>query len=203
MSQNLPHHYHQVSPTFTSSSTLLMEPFVAPLLATPSWPRQFGNLTRSVSSATATSGSEHSSSTKRGRDSFSESTVDGDDDDMFDEDFSDVVPSACYVVEEGTMKKTRQNSYVAPRKVSDSFLSAMGSIAAASTATTNALTKDANQDSATAMNRVPVRRQLSASKLDPFLSFTSRQDSFHGNVAGNDCSNMDVDESTRPRSMSF
>jgi len=78
-------------------------------------------------------------------------------------------------------KRTRDISYIAPRKIPNTFTSAVGSLAVSSMGSGGG-TLDRNR-------RVSFRRQLSGSKVESFL--------------GGDHDAMDVETETRPRSMSF
>jgi hypothetical protein len=95
-------------------------------------------------------------------------------------------------VQQQAAKRSRLATYTPPRQVpKNTFLSAMGSLAVAGAGANGPPSAAANGDGGGGAARVPVRRQLSGSKLEGFL----------GN---HDC--MEVDESTdatRPRSMSF
>ena len=148
---------------------------------------------RSLTSSLSSTASEYSHS-KRSRDS-SESTLDGD---FFD--LQQAIPAVCSLPtmtdvrqedqSSSPTKRNRPNTYIAPRKVPQTFLSAMGSLA-------NNSTRPADSSG---FQRVPMRRQLSASKLDPYLS----RHSHHGGDNNMMLDDTDMDmEATRPRSMSF
>jgi hypothetical protein len=177
---------------------------------------------RSLSSSTGSS--DHS--TKRSRDDLSEaSSLDGDTFDLSNSGHGNTYPSSCMVPsmypaassssyhqsQQCTTKKTRPNTYIAPRKVSHTFLSSMGSLAACTGTIIQGqpcftYNNNKNDTAATASShRVPHRRQLSASKLDPFLSRHSHHGTYHSDnnitMSADNDSDMDVEE--RPRSMSF
>lgn len=108
-----------------------------------------------------------------------------------DSESSDVSSySICQPAQQQATKKSRGNAYVAPRKVPKSFVSEVGSLAAATVAQdTRGLNSTGTSTLGSSMMRVHLRRQLSGGKLDPFLG---------------DHDAMDVDASdSRPRSMSF
>ncbi|GAX15501.1 hypothetical protein FisN_8Lh199 [Fistulifera solaris] len=80
-------------------------------------------------------------------------------------------------------KKVRPNDYIAPRKIPTTFTSTMGSLVGGDVSTLPWTGGEGNR-------RIHLRKQLSGSKLEGFLS--SETDA------------MDVDPAeTRPRSMSF
>jgi len=117
-----------------------------------------------TSSAIGMHSSDHS---KRGREDHSESSVDS--------------TAAAPLPVQPTLqspKKTRNNAYIAPRTVPNSFISSMGTLVAPAAVPGSNL-------------RVHMRRELSGGKIESFLG---------------DHDAMDVDttsETTRPRSMSF
>jgi hypothetical protein len=129
---------------------------------------------RSVSTS-----SHHSA--KRSRDSESESSLEGTIVQLSSApvDNSPFYPSAQFQPCPENAKKTRSITYAAPRKVSNSLLSSMGSLASSA------------QDSHTNSLCVPFRQRLSSSKLDEYF-----QQGHHDS--------MEIEAAeTRPRSMSF
>lgn len=118
---------------------------------------------------------EETTATKRGRDHSPQPSI-------ACEPSRPVVPTTTST--EGTPKKTRNNSYKPPQKVPTSFTSQVGSFAVSQFA-------GYKRDQATSSTKtVGLRRQLSSSKIEEFLS------------SGDDA--MDIDaEQTRPRSMSL
>ena len=166
------------------------------------------SLTSSIASAASSSDYSHG---KRSRDFSESSSLDGGD--CFLD--AQAIPAECALpammlessntrqqeqpAQQSSAKKNRPNTYIAPRKVAHNFLAAMGSLAA------NSQQQRPAADSATmGFQRVPLRRQLSASKLDPFLS----RHSHHGGsdsmmmMTMDDTNDMET-EASRPRSMSF
>jgi hypothetical protein len=90
-------------------------------------------------------------------------------------------------------KRTRPNTYIAPREVGKTFNNQVGSIAAAFVVNCQQQNQQQQQPNTTGFPRINIRRQLSGSKIESFLSGSS----------GEHNDSMDVDESSRPRSMSF
>ena len=122
----------------------------------------------SPTSSAASVGGPHSDHSKRGRrEEQSESS---------DDSTAPVQPAL------QSPKKTRCNTYIAPRTVPNSFINSMGTLVAPVPAAPSGGSSNL---------RVHMRRQLSGGKIESFLG---------------DHDAMDVDttsESTRPRSMSF
>ena len=84
-------------------------------------------------------------------------------------------------------KKKRSNHYIAPREIAKTYNSEIGSLAAA--AATQA-TQQQQGNNLLGNMRLNLRRQLSGSKIESYLS--------------NGCDEgMDIDDCSRPRSMSF
>jgi hypothetical protein len=142
----------------TSGSSSL--PYVSPASASST---QYMSVTSCHESLSLSVASDHS---KRGRD------------DSESESYS--LPDILGPV--SLSKKTRENAYIAPRKVPQTFTSTVGTLATCSASDRG---RGGGID-----RRVHFRRQLSVSKVESFLD--------------GDHNAMDVDTSeTRPRSMSF
>lgn len=86
-------------------------------------------------------------------------------------------------------KRSRENKYVPPRKIPQTFTSVMGTLAVTSSSSASS-SSGLVWGATRAGKRVSLRRQLSGSNMEAFI--------------GGDHDAMDVDNSeTRPRSMSF
>jgi hypothetical protein len=88
-------------------------------------------------------------------------------------------------------KRTRPNTYISPREVAKTFNNQVGSIAAVFQV--NCQEQYQQQPNTTGCIRRNIRRQLSGSKIESFLSGSS----------GENNDSMDVEDSSRPRRMSF